>query len=119
MVIIEPAQLRALLASNIRARRGQMGISQEKLAELAEVSTQTINDIERCRSWLSDRTMAKLGEALSVEIFQLFLPPGGETRESEKIPTFPQKMYELKQDIKADFSTYIDARFGKFLNDDP
>jgi transcriptional regulator with XRE-family HTH domain len=95
-----------------------MGISQEKLAEMAEVSTQTINDIEKCRSWLSDRTMAKLGEALSVEVFQLFLLPDSETQESEKIHTLPQKMYDLKKDIKADLSAYIDARFSKFLNND-
>jgi transcriptional regulator with XRE-family HTH domain len=106
------------LASNIRARRGKLGLSQEKLAEMADVSTQTINDIEKCRSWLSDRTMAKLSEALSVEIFQLFLLPDSETQGSEKIHTFPQKMHELKQDIKADVCTYIDARFSKFLNDD-
>ena len=31
-----------------------MGFSQEKLAELAEVSDQTINDIEGCRTWVSD-----------------------------------------------------------------
>jgi transcriptional regulator with XRE-family HTH domain len=107
------------LASNIRARRGKIGLSQEKLAEMADVSTQTINDIEKCRSWLSDKTMAKIGEALSIEIFQLFLLPEDDTQESEKIHTFPQKIYELKQEIKTDFNSYIDARFNKFMNDDP
>jgi transcriptional regulator with XRE-family HTH domain len=41
---------------------------------MVDVSTQTINDIECCRSWVSDKTMAKIAEALNVEIFQLFLP---------------------------------------------
>ncbi|MDR0662745.1 MAG: hypothetical protein LBF80_01515, partial [Spirochaetaceae bacterium] len=31
-------------------------MSQEKLAELADVSVQTVNFIEGCRTWVSDKT---------------------------------------------------------------
>ncbi|MDR1836965.1 MAG: helix-turn-helix transcriptional regulator [Treponema sp.] len=47
-------KLRKTLSANIKKYRSKMGFSQEKLAELAEISDQTINDIEGCRTWVSD-----------------------------------------------------------------
>ncbi|GHT82031.1 hypothetical protein FACS1894137_00180 [Spirochaetia bacterium] len=95
-----------------------LGISQERLAELVEVSTQTINDVECCRSWVSDKTMAKLAEALNVEIFQLFLPvldsDGQDTGYS-----LSQLVLGLRQDLKTELCAYIDRRFNKFLNNRP
>jgi DNA-binding XRE family transcriptional regulator len=54
--------------------RAALGVSQEKLAVLADLSAQTINDIEGCRMWVSDKCMAKLARALQVEVYQLLLP---------------------------------------------
>jgi transcriptional regulator with XRE-family HTH domain len=106
------------LSSNIRANRKQLGISQERLAELVEVSTQTINDVECCRSWVSDKTMAKLAEALNVEIFQLFLPTLG-PGEQDAGYSLTQLILGLRQDIKTEVCAYIDRRFNKFLNNRP
>jgi DNA-binding XRE family transcriptional regulator len=49
--------VRTLLAANIKAGRRDLNLSQEKLAELAGLSTQTISDIEGCRTWVSDKTL--------------------------------------------------------------
>jgi transcriptional regulator with XRE-family HTH domain len=59
-----------------------LGYSQEKLAEKANLSAQTLNDIEGCRRWISSITMTKLANALHVAEYQLFLPETGETAES-------------------------------------
>jgi transcriptional regulator with XRE-family HTH domain len=115
---IEAENLRKLLSSNIRANRKQLGISQERLAELVEVSTQTINDVECCRSWVSDKTMAKLAEALNIEIFQLFLPVLNPD-EQDTGYSLSQLVLGLRQDLKTEICAYIDRRFNKFLNNRP
>jgi transcriptional regulator with XRE-family HTH domain len=118
---IEANQLRKTLSSNIKVWRKKLGISQEKLAELVEVSTQTINDIECCRSWMSDKTMVRLAEALGVEVFQLFVPVSNGP-EGDRAFVLTNVMMQLRQDMKSDLgsyiSAYIDSRFSRFLNDE-
>jgi transcriptional regulator with XRE-family HTH domain len=72
------SNLRQILAANIKKQRGLLGISQEKLAEMAGLSWQTVNSIECQRSWVSDNTLEVLARVLNVETFQLLMPP--ETR---------------------------------------
>jgi transcriptional regulator with XRE-family HTH domain len=116
-VVIETNRLRAILSSNMRKQRKNLRISQEKLAEMAGVSTQTINDIECCRSWVSDRTIVNLAEVLGVDVFQLFMP---EDISGENTETLTMALMRLRQDIKTDMSAYIEAyindRFSTFLN---
>jgi transcriptional regulator with XRE-family HTH domain len=118
---INANQLRKTLSANIRIWRKKLGISQEKLAELVEVSTQTINDIECCRSWMSDKTMSRLAEALGIEVFQLFAPvPIGQ--DGDNAFSLTNVVIQLRQDIKADLGsyidTYIDSRFSRLLNEE-
>jgi transcriptional regulator with XRE-family HTH domain len=71
---LDAEELRRLLSANIKNRRKLLGLSQEKLAEAAGLSAQTINDIEGCRMWVSDKTLVKLTQALQVEVYQLLVP---------------------------------------------
>ena len=66
--------LRIILAKNLKAHRKTLGLSQEKLAEIAGLSWQTVNSIECHRTWVSDNTLESLAEALKIEVFQLLLP---------------------------------------------
>jgi DNA-binding XRE family transcriptional regulator len=66
--------LRRILAVNLKEHRKVLGLSQEKLAELADVSWQTVNSIECHRTWVSDKTLESLANALKIETFQLLLP---------------------------------------------
>jgi transcriptional regulator with XRE-family HTH domain len=77
---LEP--IRKVLAGNIKKYRKNLGYSQEKLAEKAGLSAQTLNDIEGCRRWVSATTMTKLAKALHVAEYQLLVPEGGETAEN-------------------------------------
>jgi transcriptional regulator with XRE-family HTH domain len=77
---LEP--IRLVLAGNIRKHRKNYGYSQEKLAEKAGLSAQTLNDIEGCRRWVSARTMTRLAKALNIAEYQLLLPENGETAEN-------------------------------------
>jgi len=71
---IEPEKLRMILSSNIKKHRKKLGLSQEKLAEAANLSSQTINDIEGCRMWVSDKTITKLAKIFNIEPYQLLVP---------------------------------------------
>ena len=66
--------LRRILAENLKQHRRTLGLSQEKLAEIAGLSWQTVNSIECHRTWVSDKTLESLSDALKIESFQLLLP---------------------------------------------
>ena len=100
--------LRKTFSANIKKYRAEKGFSQEKLAEHTGVSVQTINDIEGCRTWVSDKTLVKIARALEVEVYQLVFPQN----EAEKI--FPIRLpadilSELKKNVEKDIATRFDA----------
>jgi transcriptional regulator with XRE-family HTH domain len=66
--------LRQILASNVREQRRILGISQEKLAEMAGISWQAVNSIECQRTWVSDKTLEALAAVFKIESFQLLVP---------------------------------------------
>ena len=70
----KPEKIRQVLAHNIKKRRESLGMTQEELAELSNLSLQTINTIEGCRMWISDKSITRLAKALNIEVFQLFMP---------------------------------------------
>jgi transcriptional regulator with XRE-family HTH domain len=70
----EILNLRKTLSTNIKKQRAILGITQEKLAEKADISANMMNDIEGCRTWVSDKTLIRLANALETEIFRLLLP---------------------------------------------
>jgi transcriptional regulator with XRE-family HTH domain len=78
------APIRRVLAENIKKYRKNLGYTQEKLAEKANLSAQTLNDIEGCRRWVSAQTMTKLAKALHIAEYQLLMPEGGEKDENPK-----------------------------------
>jgi transcriptional regulator with XRE-family HTH domain len=72
--LTDSEKLRKSLSSNVKKYRKIFGLSQEKLAEATGLSFQTINDIEGCRMWVSDKTITKLARVLQVESYQLLIP---------------------------------------------
>jgi transcriptional regulator with XRE-family HTH domain len=107
-----PEKLRKQLSLNIKSRRRLLGISQEKLAEAADLSAQTINDIEGCRMWVSDKTIVKLAQALEVEAYQLLLPNIEEKiPEETAVPSPAETLLTLQHNIKKQ----IDRQFDEVL----
>ena len=102
-------QAKKLLSLNIKILRKKLGFSQEKLAEITELSTQTISDIEGCRTWVSDKTLEKLARFLNVDIFHLFLPQS-EDKKDDTLSFFHNRIDKLKTTIKDD----IDKRLDQF-----
>lgn len=87
-----------------------MNISQEKLAELADVSVQMIKRIEGRRTWVSDTMLGKLACTLGVSAFQLLVPSDRAVPHDETALLSAQ-LHNLKQNIHDD----INARFERLL----
>ena len=99
--------LRELLSANIKARREALDISQERLAELADVSIQTIKGIEGRRTWLSDTMLEKLARALGVAAFQLLVPTD-ENLLNDDSAMIAVLLRNLRQNIQNDINTRFD-----------
>lgn len=65
--------------SNVRRYRLEAGISQEKLAELADLHRTYISDIERFQRSISLDNIQKISEALGIEPYKLFIKEEGES----------------------------------------
>jgi len=87
-------------------------ISQEKLAELADVSVQMVKRIEGRHTWVSDAMLEKLAGALGVLAFQL-LVPADETALRDESALISVLLRNLQQNIQDD----INARFSRLNKD--
>ncbi|WP_461257740.1 helix-turn-helix domain-containing protein [Treponema sp. R80B11-R83G3] len=108
-----PLEIRSILAKNLKEQRNKLGLSQEKFAEISGLSIQTINDIEGCRKWVSDKTMTKLSSALNLECYQLLLPKLAIKRKKEKNST--QQLWDLMKTIKKSVDSQIVSHFTEYL----
>jgi len=98
--------LRLVLAENIKKRRKLLGFTQEKLAEIADMSQNMVNDIEGLRTWVSDKTIIKLAKALRTEVHELVLPDFN----AGDADFFINKgqLLRLKQNIEMEFNRVLD-----------
>ena len=100
-------QVKELLSINVKALRKKCNFSQEKLAEIANLSSQSISDIEGCRTWVSDKTLEKLAKALNVDIYQLFIPTD-ENNENNSETILFNRLSKLRTEIKEDIDNRLD-----------
>jgi DNA-binding XRE family transcriptional regulator len=108
----DEAKLRKALSANIKHYRAKWGLSQEKLAETVGLSAQTINDIEGCRTWVSDKTIVKIARTFNIEAYQLLFPQ----TETEKL--FPVKIpADILQNLKETIKQDLDYRFAGIVTE--
>lgn len=74
VIFMTEEELQTRVIQNIRTLRKKMGLSQERLADKADISRQMMNDIEGRRRWLTKGTLVKLSNALGVDVHELFIP---------------------------------------------
>ena len=104
-------ELRKHLSSNIKLHRKQLGFTQEKLAEKAGLSSQTINDIEGCRTWVSDKSLIKIAEALHTTPANLLLKHSCDSSESFDILRFKT---ELQDSVRQKIEDIFTENLGDF-----
>jgi transcriptional regulator with XRE-family HTH domain len=91
--------IRKLLAENIKTGRSELGLSQAKLAELANTGTQYIAMIEGAKKFPSPEMIERIAAALKKDTLALFtLTP-------------LQDMTKWKEVILADFGDVIQKHF--------
>ena len=101
------ANLRKTLSANIKKHRENLSLTQEKLAEKAGISANMVNDIEGCRTWISDKTLVSLASALKVETYRLFVTLSASDNEITK--TAVKDLAQDLQKIRKDFNISFDA----------
>jgi len=95
--------IREVLATNIKKYRRNCGFSQDKLAELASISSQYLATVETCRKFPTPEVLDRLAEALEIETYELF-----------SFSSTPQKELEkLRQDIIGEVVKTIKLSFAE------
>jgi transcriptional regulator with XRE-family HTH domain len=127
------ASIKEILAANLRYNRRKKGLTQEKLAEMADMSLRYLAMLELGNSFPSGEMLEKLSKALDIQAFQLFYPlstPEGAMlhleqsiianiekavstvlKQSENAPSIRKELEQLRQEIKND----IENAFGEKL----
>ena len=97
------ANLRDILAGNLKENRRKGGFSQAKLAEKAGISTQYIAMIELSRQFPTPEVLERIAAALDIEAYELFA-----------VPPSPESIMErLHKDIIRDIREVIVEMLGK------
>jgi transcriptional regulator with XRE-family HTH domain len=104
---MDEINLRKLFSLNIKRHRQMKGLSQERLAEKMDISTNYLSDIETGRGWVSPFSLVKLANALEVEVFELFKP----------VETAPKGVKSAVNKYLDDFSASLRISFDKALLD--
>jgi transcriptional regulator with XRE-family HTH domain len=114
----EKPHIRNIIAKNVRKYRKLNLLTQEELAEAAEVSNTYIANIECGQTWISDKTLEKIANALHLEEYLLFIP---ETEISSNTIDDRQKMIEYLKSREKEIGDYVkeffSATFDKILED--
>ncbi len=79
------ANIREILAKNIKEHRHKYGFSQDKLAEIAGISSQYLATVETCRKFPTPEVLDRLAEALGIETHELFTSAPTPQNELEKL----------------------------------
>jgi len=103
--------IRKILAGNIKRFREMEGITQEILAERAGISTPMICDIEGCRTWISDKTLASLSTALRIETYRLFIPD--EISDDNTSKLLAKEIAQELQKVQKTYNNDIEKIFKK------
>lgn len=65
------SKARKILAANMRARRAELGISQEKLAELADLHRTYVSTVERSQRNIGIDGVERIARALKLKMSEL------------------------------------------------
>ena len=106
--------LRAILSNNIRKYRKELHLTQEQLAENADISLSYLTDIEHCKTWISDKTLLKLAKALRKKPFEL-LNEDTTTTEEADIHAISDIIYDEKKELVKTVSAICDKTIQKIL----
>ena len=95
----EKTDIKEIFAANLKENRRKKGLTQEKLAETADISLRYIAMLELGKSFPSGEMLEKLAKALEIQAFQLFYP----------LATLDGALLHLEQSILTKIEKIVDA----------
>ena len=107
--------LRKILSQNIRIFRKNLHLTQERLAENADISLPYLSDIEHCKTWVSDKTLLKLSKALNTTPSELLNENNPPVEIHLKENSIADLLLEQKKQISKAVSDICDETFSKLL----
>ena len=96
----EKTDIKAIFAANLKENRRKKGLTQEKLAEIADISLRYIAMLELGKSFPSGEMLEKLAKALDIQAYQLFYP----------LATMDGALFHLEQSILTKINEIIDLK---------
>jgi len=101
------ANIREILAENMKKYRQKLSITQPELAERANISTNFIGMIEQKRKFPAPEMLERIAKALEIETFELFATSASPQSELKK----------LHKEILADLDQAIDEAVRKAIKE--
>jgi len=103
---LENKGIREILAANVKGNRRKLGLTQEELAEKANVSTHYIAMIETRKKYPKPDMLERIAKALGIEPYELF--------NVESDPNEP--LERLHQKIITDMKQIVNEALEKVIN---
>jgi transcriptional regulator with XRE-family HTH domain len=99
--------IREILATNIKENRRKRGLTQEKLAEMADMSLNYLAILELARKFPSGEMLERIAEVLEIEPHELFIVASSPKNELE----------QLRREIKDDINNVFGERLEQAIAD--
>lgn len=108
------SNFKKLFGSAVRDWRGRLGISQEELAERADLHRTYVSDVERGARNLSLGSIEKLAQALEVSVSQLFVSPNHAPAVRPSVNRFVDILLveDNEDDVEMTLHAFEKARFA-------
>jgi len=97
------ASLRDIFRENLKKNRRNCGLSQEKLAEMADVSMHHIAMIEIGRNFPATELIERIANALNIEAYELFIDKTCSTKND-----FEQLRKNIKDDMQELLTNFLE-----------
>jgi transcriptional regulator with XRE-family HTH domain len=110
--------VQGILGRNIRTARSKLGISQQALAERAELSPGHVNDLEQGRKWVSADALERIAEALYLEPFMLLLP-ADYSAELDAFSLLTEYASSVRERIEGALDTTLEEALRKYRSPSP
>ena len=101
-------EIQKRLGENIKQIRKSKKFTQFQLAEMANVSEDTIKSLEQGRTGCSDKTLSQITEALEIDVVKLFMPIGESFKKNK------ENTAKLKSAIATDVRNYVNEVLREF-----
>ena len=108
--------LRKILSENIRNRRKELHLTQDRLAENADISLPYLSDIEHCKTWVSDKTLIKLAKALGKKPSDLLKENESIVQEKSIESFYADIIMSQKKQILETINNICDSTFSELLS---